>query len=124
MTEVKGYRYHYHKSREMFATWFCESRHNPSRDAYVQLLDIYGVEDLICQDDEFKYAMESYDETAEQVKLIHSTDHGHCLKIKWEHASWWPGDVLHHYYCVMLPIDQVNLIEPYDLQIQSQAIRT
>ena len=115
MSEVKNYAWHYEQSRQEWAKFFCHSKHNPSRDSYIQLLDIYAPDELMGIDDEFRYAMESYDETAEEIKIVWNSDLGHCLKIKWEHAGWWAGDVLHHYYCVMLPLRNINLIEPAKL---------
>ena len=73
------------------------------------------VEDMIDFDDELKLALESF-EDCQQVKILWHYDIGeHCLKIKWEHSPWWVGQVMHFYYCVMLPIDSTQLETPSQL---------
>ena len=112
---VDDYLFHYQVSRERFAQFVINSPNNSRREEWQQLHDMLGTIDMECQVDEFRYAMESYDDTAEQVKLIYSYDSGHTLKIKWEHTGWWAGDVLHHYYCVLLPLRNVPLVFPHEL---------
>ena len=112
---IRDYAYHYQQSREQFAQFVINSKHNPHREDWQQWHDMLGTIDMECAIEEFRYAMESYNDTAEQVKLLYTHDKGHLLKIKWEHAGWWAGDVLHHYYCVMLPLDNVELKFPHQV---------
>jgi hypothetical protein len=111
----EDYLSHYQHSREQFAKFVIESKHNPDREAWMTLHSMLGTEDMRNDVDEFNYAMQSYDDTAEQVKLLWTWESGHTLKIKWEHTGWWAGDVLHHYYCVMLPLKNVELFHPHEL---------
>ena len=79
-----------------------------------QLFDMMP-EDMHEFDDEYKFAMQSF-EDCEQVKILFHYDRGeHCLKVKWEHSPWWEDQVVHFYYCVMLPIDDVEFQTPYQL---------
>ena len=74
-------------------------------------------EDMIEFDDEFQFALDSFDE-CEQVKIIFDyTRYEHQLKIKWEHSPWWTEQVLHFYYCVLLPIDNIELKHPHELSV-------
>ena len=66
------YFFHYQESREQFAQFVINSNNNPDRKEWQQLHDMLGTCDMECQVDEFKYAMQSYDDTAEQVKLLYS----------------------------------------------------
>ena len=109
------YLYHYQESREQFAKFVINSEHNPDREEWQLYHSMPGTCDMQNQVDEFDYAMQSYDDTAEQVKLLWTWENGHVLKIKWEHTGWWSGDVLHHYYCVMLPLKNVELKFPHEL---------
>ena len=110
------YLFHYQESREQFAQFVINSNNNPDREDWQQWHDMLGTCDMENAIEEFRYAMQSYDDTAEQVKLLWSWDSGHTLKIKWEHTGWWAGDVLHHYYCVMLPLRDVELKFPHELK--------
>ena len=113
MSEKQGYTYHWGKNLEEWTNKFY-NKYNPREDCEV-LPDLYCIDDLMSIDEEFRWSVESLQE-AEQVKILYNYDIGqHVLKIKWEHNAWWKGDVLHHYYCVMLPIDQINLVTPYEL---------
>jgi len=109
------YLFHYQESREQFAQFVINSKNNPDREDWQQWHDMLGTCDMENAIEEFRYAMQSYDDTAEQVKLLWSHESGHTLKIKWEHTGWWAGDVLHHYYCVMLPLRNVKLKFPHEL---------
>jgi len=111
----EDYLAHYQHSREQFAKFVIESKHNPDREVWMEWHSMVGTEDMRNQIDEFNYAMQSYDDTSEQVKLLWTFENGHLLKIKWEHTGWWAGDVLHHYYCVMLPLANVELMFPHQL---------
>ena len=109
----QGYSYHYHKARTEFIDWFYRY-HTDGRMKTLRSV-VVDDEDMIEFDDELKYALESFEE-CEQVKIVYEySGIGHCLKIKWEHSPWWVGQVMHFYYCVMLPIDDVNLVEPAKL---------
>ena len=115
MSEVKNYAWHYEQSREMFAKFVINSKNNPEREDWIQYHDMLGTCDMMNQVEEFRYAMEAYEYDAEQIKIIWNPDLGHCVKIKWEHPGWWADDVLHHYYCVMLPLRNIELFEPSKL---------
>ena len=111
----KGYRYHYHKARTEFIEWFFKN--HPEQE----MIDLRNVmvddEDMIGFDDEFKWALESFDD-ARQVKILWHYELGeHVLKIKWEHSPWWVGQRMHFYYCVMLPLDNVEFKTPYQLAV-------
>lgn len=112
--EPQGYRYHYAKAREKFVDWYYNSHPKQELNSLrSMMLDPY---EMIEFDDELQFALNSFDES-EQVKIIYEySGQGHCLKIKWEHSPWWVGQVMHFYYCVMLPIDNVDLKEPAQLQ--------
>jgi hypothetical protein len=108
---MTGYAYHYHKAREEFQKWFY--KHHPN-DAMKQLFEIMP-ENMREFDDEFKFAMESFEE-CEQIKIIFHYEAGeHYLKVKWEHSPWWENQVLHFYYCVLYPIDQVTMQFPHEI---------
>ena len=108
---MTGYAHHYHKAREEFQKWFYQYHPN---DGMKQLFDMIP-EDMHEFDDEYKFAMQSF-EDCEQVKILFHYDRGeHCLKVKWEHSPWWEDQVVHFYYCVMLPIDDVEFQTPYQL---------
>ncbi len=115
---MKGYSYHYQKNREAWTEKFF-NEHHPKHEEWTQLKSMFMEDELADHDEEYKWSLESLEE-CEQVRIIWDSKHGHCLKIKWEHAAWWTGDVMHHYYCVMLPIDDVELLEPYDLAMKSK----
>ena len=110
-----GYRHHYHTARQKFIDWFY-SKHHPQLDTMEQMRSLcLEDEEMVSIDDELKFALESFDE-CEQVKILYNYDSNeHCLKIKWEHSPWWQGQVLHFYYCIMLPIDNANFRTPYQL---------
>lgn len=117
--KAKGYSYHWSKNREAWTEKFY-NKHHPQHDEWTQKRSMFMDDELIDYDEEYRWSLESLEE-CEQVKIVFDSTHGHCLKIKWEHAAWWTGDVMHHYYCVMLPIDNIELIEPYDLAMKVKA---
>ena len=106
----KDYSWHYSQAREQWVDKFF-NEHHPRHEHWQQHRQMFETDELASHDDELRYALESFDE-CEQVKLIHDTTHGHCLKIKWEHGAWWTGDNMHFYYCILLPIDKVEMYEP------------
>ena len=111
---MEGYSYHYGVARMAFINWYYDG-HTDKELAELWHSDLYSIDDMLMYDNEFKHALEAFDE-AEQVKILYHYERGdHCLKIKWEVNPWWPGQVLHFYYCIMLPIDQVNFTTPYKL---------
>jgi len=108
---MSGYVDHYHKAKKEFTDWFY--KHHPN-DGMKTLYEIMP-EDMREFDDQYKFAMESFDE-CEQVKILFHYERGeHCLKIKWEHSPWWENQVLHFYYCIMLPIDGIDFKFPHQL---------
>lgn len=108
---MSGYVDHYHKAKKEFTDWFY--KHHPN-DGMKTLYEIMP-EDMREFDDQYKFAMESFDE-CEQVKILFHYERGeHCLKIKWEHSPWWENQVLHFYYCIMLPIDGIDFKFPHQI---------
>ena len=107
---MSDYRWHYAKARKQWVDKFF-NEHHPRHEHWQQHRQLFETDELASYDDELRYALESFDE-CEQVKLIHDHKHGHCLKIKWEHGAWWVGDNMHFYYCILLPIDNVEMFEP------------
>ncbi len=108
-----GYAYHYAKAREEFIDWYYKSHPNQEYNTLRSMM--LDACEMIDFDDELQFALESFDE-CEQVKILyHYEIHEHCLKIKWEHSPWWRDQVLHFYYCVMLPLDNIRLETPSQL---------
>ena len=112
---MTDYLFHYQESRELFAKHVINSHNNPHRDDWQQWHAMLGTIDMENTIEEFRYAMESYDDTAEQVKLLWTPQNSITLKIKWEHAGWWANDIMHHYYCVMLPLSDIPMLFPHEL---------
>ena len=111
---MKGYAYHYQKAKNEFANWYY-SKHEDQDLASFWYTNCSHIDDMIVYDDELKIALEGFD-YCEQVKIIwHDTICQHVLKIKWEHSPYWANQVLHFYYCVLLPIDEVSLVTPASL---------
>ena len=108
------YRWHYHKARELWVEKFYNEYNKSAEDFEQFRLMFDDPDELASYDEELRYALESFSE-CEEVKLIFDMTHGHVLKIKWEHAAWWVGDNMHFYYCVLLPIDGVPMVEPAEL---------
>ena len=112
----QGYKHHYYEARKQFIDWYyCE--HHPWIDQMSQMRSLCMEDDeMTMYDDELKFALEAFDE--EEVKILYNYDtREHCLKIKWEVNPWWDGQVLHFYYCIMLPIDSVEFKTPYQLAV-------
>ena len=110
----QGYTYHYHKARNEFIDWYYK-KHVDQELASFWFTNCGHIDDMLMYDDELKFALEAFDES-EQVKILYHYERlDHCLKIKWEVNPWWEGQVLHFYYCVMLPIDNVEFKTPYQL---------
>lgn len=110
---TQGYNWHWNKARELWIEKFY-NKHNPDHEHWQQHRQMFMPDEMTIYDDELRYALESFSEM-EQVKLIYDQSHGNCLKIKWESGAWWHSDPMHFYYCVLLPIDNVQLHEPYAL---------
>ena len=111
---MEGYAYHYSEARLKFINWYYDG-HTDQELASFWHTNRCSIDDMLMYDDEFKFALEAFDE-AEQVKILYHYELGyHCLKIKWEVNPWWPSQVLHFYYCIMLPIDSVNFETPSQL---------
>jgi hypothetical protein len=92
----KGYSYHYQKALDEWMKFNEDSakKHNIEVDGY-----------------ELSYIRDHFDEM-EQVKIVYDFGRGHYFKVKWENSSWWHADPMHFYYCVMINIDNLNLLEP------------
>ena len=110
-----GYEHHYNKAKQEFVDWYYKT--HPDRTlADYWFTNCFNIDDMIMCDDELKFALEAFEH--EQVKIVYHYETGeHCLKIKWEVNPWWPKQVLHFYYCVMLPIDHVEFKTPYQLAV-------
>lgn len=109
-----GYAHHYLEARKEFIDWFYKN-HVDQELASFWFTNCGHIDDMLMYDDELKFALEAFDE-AEQVKILYHYERlEHCLKIKWEVNPWWPNQVIHFYYCVMLPIDDVDFKTPYEL---------
>jgi len=104
MSKKHGYIFHWEKAREEWITLNKECSKKRS----------IGVDNFYSEQ---RYIEEHFDEM-EQVKLVYDYELGeHLLKIKWENFSCWWADCqcLGLYYCVMLPIDNVDFKTPYAL---------
>ena len=106
-----NYIFHYKEARKLFINWYY-SKHSNQELADHYFLNSFSIDDMLLYDDELKFALESFEE-CEQIKILWHDEIGqHCLKIKWEHSPWWVNQLLHFYYCVMLPLDDKKLLEP------------
>lgn len=99
MKKKQGYSYHYEKAV------------NEWMEFNIRSADKLGIN---VDSFEYGYIREAFDE-CEQVKLVWDFTKGHLLKIKWEHRCWWADDHSTFYYCVMLPIDNVDLKQPSEV---------
>lgn len=115
---TKDYNWHWNKAREEWTNKFY-NEYNPDYEHWKQYRSMLMPDELPSHDDEFRYALESFNEM-EQVKLVYDYKHGHCLKIKWESGAWWASDPLHFYYCVLLPLDGVELYDPAKMKKPKQ----
>lgn len=108
---MTGYEYHYQKAKKLFVDWYYKDHPNEQIQTLKSMMHWDEMYDF---DDELKFALEAFED--HQTKIIFHYDIGqHCLKIKFEVNPWWPTQVMHFYYCVLLPIDQVNFQTPYEL---------
>jgi len=113
---MSGYTAHYQKAKEEFVNWYY-SKHEDQELASFWFTNCANIDDMLMSDDELRHALQAFDE-CEQVKILfHYERQDHCLKIKWEVNPWWPNQVLHFYYCIMLPVDNVVFKDPYELAI-------
>ena len=92
----KGYTYHYEKALQDWMKFNQKSA------------DKLGIH---VDGHELGYIRDHFDEM-EQVKIVYDWGRGHYFKVKWESRSWWADDPTHFYYCVMINIDNLNLLEP------------
>ena len=114
MSENNGYFHHYSKAKEKFIDWYYK-KHPDLEYASFWFTNLYGIDQMLMLDDELNFALDAFEES-QQVKILYNYDiRQHVLKIKWEVNPWWENQVLHFYYCVMLPIDKINLVEPAKL---------
>ena len=111
---MTGYQYHYSKAKMEFVDWFYKG-HDDRELAEFWFSACGNIDDMLAYDDELRFALDAFDE-CEQVKILwHYERRDHCLKIKWEVNPWWNAQVLHFYYCIMLPIDSVKFKTPHEL---------
>ena len=109
---MTGYQHHYTTARQELIDWYYK-KHDDQTLAGFWFTNCNCIDTMMYHDDELKFVLEAFDE-AEQVKIIYDhTKMEHLLKIKWEVNPWWPKQVLHFYYCVLLPIDDVKFVHPY-----------
>jgi len=108
-----GYAQHYNAAQEEFIDWYYKDHPN---EQIQTLRSMMSWDEMREFDDELQFAIQAFEE-AQQVKIIFDYTRGeHCLKIKWEVNPWWEDQVLHFYYCVLLPIDyNVEFKTPYEL---------
>jgi len=108
-----GYAQHYSQAQEEFIEWYYKDHPN---EEIVTLKSMMHWDEMWEFDGELKHAIEAF-EDCEQVKIIYDYERReHCLKVKWEVNPWWPEQVLHFYYCVLLPIDyDVEFKTPFEL---------
>lgn len=112
--DENGYIEHYCKAKREFVDWYYK-KHSDQVLADFYFTNCYAIDDMLMYDDELKLALESFDD-CQQIKILWHYDIGeHCLKIKWEHSPYWHNQVLHFYYCVMLPLDTISLKSPSQL---------
>ena len=112
--DENGYIEHYCKAKREFVDWYYKKHPNPDlQELYFTYC--HAIDDMLVYDDELKLALEAFDE-CQQIKILWHYEIGeHCLKIKWEHYPWWVDQILHFYYCVMLPLDSIELKSPSQL---------
>ena len=116
---MTGYKHHYSKAQEEFIEWYY-SKHEDQELANFWFTNCNCIDSMLMYDDELRHALQAFDES-EQVKIFYEyATVGHLLKIKWEVNPWWEGQVLHFYYCVMLPIDNVVFKTPYELATEEE----
>jgi len=113
---MTGYEYHYNKAKMEFVNWYYDY-HTDRELASFWDTNCGHIDDMLMYDDELKFALEAFEDSGfDNFTLVYHYELGeHCLKIKWEVNPWWPKQVLHFYYCVMLPIDHVELKTPSQL---------
>ena len=100
---TQDYGWHREKARQQWIDKF-HNEHNP----YDCVADMH---------EEYEYMLDSFDRgEMEQVKFVFNHKHGTCLKVKWESGAWWDTDRVHFYYCVMLPMRGIGMLEPAALQ--------
>lgn len=116
---MSGYKHHYAKAKEEFINWYY-SRHDDQELASFWFTNCTCIDTMLMYDDELRHALQAFDQ-CEQVKILyHYERRDHVLKIKWEVNPWWEGQVLHFYYCVMLPIDNVEFKAPLLLATEEE----
>jgi len=110
---MNGYLFHYNKAKMEFVDWFY--KYNPDKElASFWKTNCGDIESMMMFDDELKFALEAFDD--DQQKTIYHYDIGeHCLKIKWEVNPWFENCVVHFYYAILLPIDNVEFKFPHEL---------
>ena len=100
----KGLNYfeHWRQARQLFIRHFIHCKHGDE--------DIQQSVDMGFEEDEFQYALESWEE-CEQIKML---DDG-SVKIKWEHRCWWANCPMNSYYTILAPIETTIWTQPYTL---------
>jgi len=110
---MSGYEYHYHEAKYLFVNWYYDYHPNKELASFWES-NCTDIDSMMQYDDELKFALEAFED--HQTKIIFHYDIGqHCLKIKFEVNPWWPKQALHFYYCVLLPIDNVEFQTPHEL---------
>lgn len=110
---MSGYVHHYHKAKKEFVDWYYEA-HPDIELRSLWSTQMFNIDEMFQYDSELRFALEAFDD--DQQKTIYHYDIGeHCLKIKWEVNPWWPKQVLHFYYAILLPLDNVVFKFPHEL---------
>ena len=115
---MTGYTQHYAQAQEEFVEWYYKDHPNEQIKTLKSMMSWDEMMDFDC---ELKFAIQAFEE-CEQIKIIYDYNiGGHCLKIKWEVNPWWEKQVLHFYYCVLLPLDyNVEFKTPYELATEEE----
>jgi hypothetical protein len=112
---TQDYGWHREQARSMWIDKFF-NEHHPQHKEWTQRRSMYSHdEDIASECDEFMWALESFDQEMETLKLVFDYKHGTCLKIKWESGAWWSGDRVNFYYCVLMPMNGIAMFEPATL---------
>lgn len=112
---TKDYGWHREKALEQWVDKFFNEYH-PQHMEWTQRRALYcDHRDIASDDEEFAYALDSFEEM-ETMKFVWNHKHGTCLKVKWEAGAWWSGDNIRFYYCVLMPMRGMGMLEPAALQ--------
>jgi hypothetical protein len=116
---MTGFEDHYHKAKMEFVNWYYD--YHPDKELSGFWNSNCGhIDDMMMYDDELKFALAAFEDYQVKIMYQYFPAREHCLKIKWEVNPWWPNQILHFYYCIMLPIDNVEFKTPYELVTEEE----